>query len=240
MIDRTKDVVFLNQDDSYVKQMDDVTVADVLWYSIDDLAAGDVGCRDFVLRKDDSGLPASEMTCFAHGKERSLQTNMVSSAYAAYIAIGWTMTDIVAHRQDISLDDVTKVSYEMQPGRCSFLAGKEGSIILDSSYNASPKSMRHMLGLAYRLKHDVFQDRKLIGIIGEMRELGDFSEQEHRLLAGVLSQVLDQILLIGHDVQHTMDELQKVGYDMSRVAHFFSSRAAGQYVLDMMQHDEWK
>lgn len=42
MIDHAKDVVFLNMDDIYIKQMADRTAADVLWYSIQDTSTGDV------------------------------------------------------------------------------------------------------------------------------------------------------------------------------------------------------
>jgi UDP-N-acetylmuramyl pentapeptide synthase len=69
-------------------------------------------------------------------------------------------------------------------------------------------------------------DRPLIGIIGDMRELGDLSEQAHRSIAGVLSQGLDYIVLVGKEVLHTVNELKKIGYPMDCVHHFVSSREA--------------
>ena len=94
-----------------------------------------------------------------------------------------------------------------------------------------------MLGVAYRIKHDVYMDnRPLIGIIGEMRELGDLSEHAHRTIAGILGQGLDQIILVGQEVLYTMDELQKIGYPIEQIKHFTSSREAGkrvkQYIID--------
>lgn len=42
MIDAATDLVLLNRDDEYVQQMADRTQADVMWYSIQDGATGDV------------------------------------------------------------------------------------------------------------------------------------------------------------------------------------------------------
>ncbi len=108
--------------------------------------------------------------------------------------------------------------------------------MLDSSYNAGPASMRAMAGLAYRIKHDVYADgRPLIGIIGEMRELGSLSEQAHRQLAGVLGQGLDMIVLVGKEVSYIIDELEKSGYPKEQVKHFLSSREAGEWVKQQVK-----
>jgi UDP-N-acetylmuramyl pentapeptide synthase len=51
-----------------------------------------------------------------------------------------------------------------------------------------------------------------------MRELGDLTEREHRLLASYVSVVADRVFLVGEYMNtHLVDELQKFGYDMSRV-----------------------
>lgn len=51
-----------------------------------------------------------------------------------------------------------------------------------------------------------------------MRELGDLTEQEHRLLAGYVQQSADQICLVGESMElYLFDELQKIGIDGSAV-----------------------
>ena len=54
-----------------------------------------------------------------------------------------------------------------------------------------------------------------------MRELGDLSEREHRLLAAYVSQVADRIFLLGEQMTSVMaDELHKIGYDSSKIQRF--------------------
>lgn len=55
-------------------------------------------------------------------------------------------------------------------------------------------------------------------VLGDMRELGELTEREHRLLASYVSGVADRIFLVGEYMNaHLFDELQKFGYDMNRV-----------------------
>ena len=55
-------------------------------------------------------------------------------------------------------------------------------------------------------------------VLGDMRELGDRTEREHRLLASYISVTADRLFLVGeYMTTHLLDELQKFGYDMSRV-----------------------
>ena len=61
-----------------------------------------------------------------------------------------------------------------------------------------------------------------------MRELGDLTEREHRLLAGYVSQVADRVFLVGEQMtKHMADELEKIGYDISNLYKFHSAHEAG-------------
>jgi UDP-N-acetylmuramyl pentapeptide synthase len=44
-----------------------------------------------------------------------------------------------------------------------------------------------------------------------MRELGDLTEREHRMIAGYVSQVADRVILVGkYMADYLADELEKV------------------------------
>lgn len=181
MIDAATDVVFLNRDDVYVQQMGDRTVADVLWYSILDGDAGDVGYRSYTMCEDEELFLASDVELFVGEELWKGRINLLSKELISYAAIGMSIASVVGYRRETAIIDHDVMVYDLQPGRLSFFRGVGDSLIIDSSYNASPASMRAMLGLAHRVKHDVYTDsRPLIGIIGDMRELGELSEQAHR------------------------------------------------------------
>lgn len=68
-----------------------------------------------------------------------------------------------------------------------------------------------------------------------MRELGDLTEKEHRKLAAYVSQVASRVFLIGEQMtNHMVDELEKIGYDMTNVYKFHLSHEAGEIIKRMI------
>lgn len=63
------------------------------------------------------------------------------------------------------------------------LEGIHDSIILDSSYNASPLSMQAAINDAHRIHQTLLPNHKIILVLGDMRELGEWTEKHHRELA---------------------------------------------------------
>jgi len=72
-----------------------------------------------------------------------------------------------------------------------------------------------------------------------MRELGDLTEREHRLIAGYVSQVADHVILIGqYMTDYLADELEKVGYDKKNVEKFYDANIAGKHIQKMLKEDK--
>lgn len=66
-----------------------------------------------------------------------------------------------------------------------------------------------------------------------MRELGDLTESEHRKICAYLYSVADRIFLVGESTKSfVIDELSKIGYDMSKVRHFESSLEIGKFMIE--------
>ena len=69
-------------------------------------------------------------------------------------------------------------------------------MIVDSTYNSSPLSMRKLIDTTLQIQKSLRERRKVMLVLGDMRELGDLTEQEHRLLAGYVYQSADQSCLV--------------------------------------------
>ena len=69
-----------------------------------------------------------------------------------------------------------------------------------------------------------------------MRELGDLTEREHRMIATYVSQVADRVVLVGkYMADYLADELEKVGYDKSKVEKFYNANIAGKHIQNMLK-----
>ncbi len=88
----------------------------------------------------------------------------------------------VALRRPLLVDEVQKglSAAQAQDGRMSVLQLSDRTTVVDDSYNANPVSMRASLRDVAALARA--QERRLILVLGEMRELGDVSVSEHRKL----------------------------------------------------------
>lgn len=105
----------------------------------------------------------------------------------------------------ISLDVITHAleqSLIIPPGRGTLLKGKNETIIIDSSYNASPASVISFLQLTKHIKHE--WKRPVVCIIGDMKELGSYTEFSHKEVAKEMVGIVDSAILVGHMTRQCM------------------------------------
>jgi len=88
-----------------------------------------------------------------------------------------------------------KRNFRLPPGRSSLIKGIKNTLIIDSSYNASPKAMLTMLDLLQKQGREL--GRKKIAVLGDMRELGKLAAEKHRQIARSAAVAADEIILIG-------------------------------------------
>lgn len=82
------------------------------------------------------------------------------------------------------------------------------SFLMDA-YNANPSSMEASIKSFSNLK----TDKKKVVVLGDMFELGQYSEQEHGAVGKLLSQQkLDYVVLFGENMQHALPFLPKAYY----------------------------
>lgn len=72
-----------------------------------------------------------------------------------------------------------------EPGRLAVHELADGTVVLDDAYNANPASVLSSLSTASELA--ARRSARLVLVIGEMRELGELSEREHRRVGDALA-----------------------------------------------------
>lgn len=170
-----------------------------------------------------------------------VQTNILGKANYGYIGVALTIAEIISRKPQFSehklqLPSKLDLEYELQPGRLSVFPGVEESIIIDSTYNASPLSIRKIINTVHNIKEQLFPQRKVRMLLGDMRELGDLTEQEHRLIAAYVSQVADRVFLVGDAMKlYLADELIKVGYPADKIFTFIKATDAADAIEIMLK-----
>ncbi|MFA6095422.1 MAG: UDP-N-acetylmuramoyl-tripeptide--D-alanyl-D-alanine ligase [Candidatus Paceibacterota bacterium] len=125
------------------------------------------------------------------GKAESFEIHGVVGEHLAY---SFAAARAVAMALGITPDwaAVTR-GYESPRGRMRLLRGRDQSIIIDDSYNASPVAVREALRTIDRV---TTKGRK-IAALGDMKELGDYSRESHEDIGRFAAHIVHTLICVG-------------------------------------------
>ena len=250
MLKNTLEIWFLNANDIYAIQLKDHLKIDYLTYQTEgnDIIADITFKDELFFLADFKGGVGVQFNLRIKQKKYAISTNILGKANYGYIWLWLAVASILdykyARAESREENPVLKngspqelkLVYQLQPGRLSVFRGREDSVIIDSTYNASPLSVRKIINTAHNIKTQLFPQRKLWIMLWDMRELGDLTQREHRMLAGYVSQSADRVILVGkYMTDYLSDELEKVGYDMTKVEKFYDANIAGKHIQTMLK-----
>jgi UDP-N-acetylmuramoyl-tripeptide--D-alanyl-D-alanine ligase len=118
------------------------------------------------------------------------------SLHGAHQVVNATLAAAVALANGVPFDSVAAGLAAVEPGggRMEMLTAASGALVLDDAYNASPASM----AAAVQALRCVHADGRRVAVLGEMRELGSQSDEEHALLGRLAADAdLDLLVVVG-------------------------------------------
>jgi UDP-N-acetylmuramoyl-tripeptide--D-alanyl-D-alanine ligase len=132
----------------------------------------------------------------------------------------------VADMLGLSLAEIKKGLGAITPvaGRMQILAGKQGTLIIDDTYNASPVAVEAALDVLYATEAN-----QRIAILGSMNELGVDSARLHSEVGGYCNpKKLDLVVTIGREAAENLAPVAK--NQGCAVQTFMNPYEAGEYV----------
>lgn len=216
--------VVLNMDDNFVKQLQGKLLAPSVTIGTSedcDLCASDIkSTRDglqFTLSYEDKKVPVQ--------LPHVLGACHVSLVLAA-IAVGFI------HGMPWQKIDSALQEFRLPAGRMNPIDGANGSLIIDSSYNAAPDTMNAALDVL-----DMFSGRK-IAALGSMNELGELAETAHLSIGKRAAEVADLLIAVGEHAKYMVEGAQRAGMSASMIHHFRNSKEAGEFLSEILEaHD---
>ncbi len=196
-------IAVLNGDDPRVRAMAEATPARVLFYGME---AHNHVRADSVTT---DGLKGSTFWLTIDGDRHFVRVPFVGGpgvqvalvALAVGHALGLHVSDMLAALQDPGIQV-----------RLIFAPGPGGSELIDDTYNASTPSVLSALSLL----EDVPAQRR-IAVLGDMRELGRRSEDEHRIVGRRAADVVDILVTYGDSARIVAEEAALVEHDPNRL-----------------------
>lgn len=122
------------------------------------------------------------------------------------------------------------------PGRMRLLDGKNGSVIIDDSYNSSPTAMAAALAAI----GDLEVSGRKIAVLGDMRELGEHTAKEHRRAGVQAAHVVDELYTVGPEAKRLGEAAISEGLSSAKVYSYDTDKATevGALLAQQLQESD--
>jgi UDP-N-acetylmuramoyl-tripeptide--D-alanyl-D-alanine ligase len=186
-------VAVLNADDDLVRAMARRTAARVLTFG-----SGDADVRYSTVDVDQSGRPHFRLACDEGEADLTLQlvgehnASNAAAAAAAALAAGLGWTDVV---------EGLAAATPRSRWRMEVHERADGVTVVNDAYNANPDSMRAALKTLAVLGGG---RRRTVAVLGEMRELGAASQEQHDAIGRLVVRLnVSRLVVVGEGARPT-------------------------------------
>jgi UDP-N-acetylmuramoyl-tripeptide--D-alanyl-D-alanine ligase len=212
-------VAVLNLDDPLVKRMAHETQARVFWYGLDsnaDLWADEI---------EGMGLDGVRFRLHYSGETLHVRIPLIGR-HSVHTALRAAAVGLV---ESLSWGEILAGLRIGNPQlRLVAVQGKNGSLLLDDTYNASPESTVAALNLLEEL------DGRKVAVLGDMLELGPYEEQGHRLVGNLAAKVADALITVGPRARIIAETAEAAGLDAKAITQFEDSQQALGFLKDSL------
>ena len=219
----------LNWDDPLVKSMADKVKAEVISFGYNEEA--DVRSQDMSQHGEGLDLAGikfkidskgSVVPIFLPGVVGAHQINSALIGAAVGVAMGMNLIEVSEGLKD----------YKTPKGRMSLIRGDRDTLIIDDTYNSSPRAAKAALDALAKL--NIEQVERKVAVLGDMLELGDYTEEAHRELGKSVAEAgIDYLILVGKYREETARGAVEGG--LTEVIKFEDSLKARQEINDLIK-----
>lgn len=157
---------------------------------------------------DELGRPAFDLQQGNHRVRVRLhllgehQVPNAAAAAAVAVALGVSLEEVAT-----SLGRIRALS----PWRMELHERADGLVVVNDAYNANPDSMRAALETLAAIGRRT--GRRTIAVLGEMRELGDSSDREHRALGRWATELgIDEVIVVGEGARSVAETFDTASF----------------------------
>lgn len=221
----------LNSDDKRTLKMSEKTQAKVITYGFSDEAM--VHADNFIFHREAKRVEGFSLKVNFDGKTLPLRLPKIVAKHHIPAALA-ALSVGVALKMNIVEIATALENFEPLPGRLRLLPGRDNTILLDDTYNASPASTR----AALEVVKDLIAPRKII-ILGDMLELGEETEKEH---ASLVEEVRDSgahvVVSVGKHMRALHEALLQTGFSRKQVLWLPDPLSAIEVILNIIRSDD--
>lgn len=213
--------LIINQDNDMLSQ---VTLPRLNIVRVGQSELSDIRAKNIILNENNSEFDIVYKGTVNHAFVPVQGEHNISNALIA-AAVGLQL--------DIDMVDIIKgiAEFELTKNRMDLIEKDRDIILIDGTYNASVDSIKSSLDVLANYK------RRRIAVLGDMLELGEYSEALHREVGQYVAyKKIDMLICVGQESQYTIDEAKQC--HMKDVYYFHNNAEVIAFLKEKLEpHD---
>lgn len=231
-------IAVLNRDDAHVFPLKRKTNAKIVSFGFvehADLRASDVSIADHIEIKENKPVSGVRLKLHYKGSMVPVFLPQVLGKHQIYSAL---CAAAVGTIYDINLADIAEAlkGYTPPPGRMRLIPGIKRTMIIDDSYNSSPVATIAALKTLETLH--VEEGKRKYAVLGDMTELGTYTEEGHEEIGKYVARVADILVTIGEKGKIVAETAKKNNMPEDRVFGFANSERAGRFLQERIKEGD--
>ena len=223
--------VILNGDDEYLSKAIDSIPFETLSYGIENQDADIVA---FNIKKSEFG---TDFDVNVDGIIYTIRIGVpgVHHVYNALAAI------LVGITYNMTMEEIVSGVLEFRPsGMRQNVEELEDKVLIKDCYNASPTSMKSGLEvLSVVPPKDKEKEYRQVAVLGDMLELGEYSEEAHREVGKLCSGYnLGCLIAVGPNAKFVAEGAIEGGFNSSELYVFYDNNTLKEHILDLIKPND--
>jgi UDP-N-acetylmuramoyl-tripeptide--D-alanyl-D-alanine ligase len=192
--------------------------------------------HDVTVRARDisSTLTGIQFSVISNGETLPLATSGVAGTHHVYPFLA-ALAVIRALSLDMLIAVQALMMHTTPKGRMKIIPGKNDTTIIDDTYNSSPVAVEEALKALKALEIPIETTGKKIAVLGDMLELGPYTEREHQNIGKMIPGIADTFLTVGHRSEDSAKSAIAEGMDANCVHTFQDGESALEYLEKHIQ-----
>lgn len=222
----------LNYDNEKAREIRNISKVKILTYGFD--AKADIRAQEVISSFDKNNiLQGTSFKLSYHGSSVPVFLPGILGNSAVYSALAGAVVGIIRGMNLIDISQALR-NYKPPRGRMNLMAGIKNTLIIDDTYNSSPPAVMAALGILKEVP--VKEGARKIVVLGDMLELGGYSEEGHQDAGKYLAKLeFDKLITVGEYSRDIDRGAKEAGMHEDAIFHFADVSSAGRFLQEIMR-----
>ncbi|MFA4941271.1 MAG: UDP-N-acetylmuramoyl-tripeptide--D-alanyl-D-alanine ligase [Patescibacteria group bacterium] len=155
---------------------------------------------------------------------------------AIYAALAAATVGVAMEMNIVEIANALR-KFNSPKGRMNLIDGVKHTLIIDDTYNSSPQSAMSALDIVSKIP--IAKGARRFAVLGDMLELGSYSEEGHREVGRYLAKSgIDKLIAVGERARDISRGAEEAGLSRDDIFEYTDIAEAGRFIEQRLEHGD--